>query len=69
MESSVAKDFNGLIYITQESPLGSALLNKEVGEKFRYNLADGEKVVGQVISLTFERKEIGETRLRMKKIR
>lgn len=60
-ESSISTSFGEVSYITQDSALGKALLHKEVGEKFRYRENNGQQVRGQVISLTFERPEIGKT--------
>lgn len=60
-ESSIAAFFGETSYITEDSALGKALLHKEVGEKFRYKEHNGKQVRGQVISLTFDRKEIGKT--------
>ena len=67
IESSVADSFGDLIYVSQESHLGAALLNKEIGEKFEFNMTGDIKAKGQIVSLTFERNGIGKTRLRMKR--
>ncbi len=52
---------------TIDSPLGSALFHKEVGETARFRTAEGYRAQAKIIAIVCEREGLGKTTLKRRK--
>ena len=68
IEKKVSKESSS-IYLTYDSDFGKAVYHKKLGSRFRYYTKTGKREEGLIISMEYDRPEIGKTHLKMKNVK